>query len=862
MSKTSSELRLLTLKRWALPHKEALASLPLKKRTENFGDYISFQNFDFIDIDPVMSCSISDAYSLLEKKRKRHASHDCSFDICIQQSLVLLGEKSDFWQTVQDKALSITMIQLLSPESLDPENLAADLKETFIRDGGQAAVYFSLDYCDLVVFTRGVELNRLHKKLWSILYGSQPLAKDSVTMLCFPYGPFVKALGEPESSKPLIDHPLSLIMDLNVRSLDTPYRLEEEMRRIGLSPEPFQITGHYDLRVIVRDISPSKLYSLINLVDKHCRPSAQGGYINCEAVSICPLPGKAELDKPSLPFSYPDADRELAEKLNCVVEDTIRQFRQLTEKSKPEELTLLRQAQRLSELYNSLLILHQNRSSEEFVLSVLPALRELIPICKNYACAYIHTKSLGDSRALGERELFELLYTIEDDILRTVNMLVQCTMHSEREWIQAPSFNFTLFDIPPKLLVFYAAIIDRATRSLNDEPDRSFSFLISPEFRPVIQAQALSRRVQTEQGKSSHSSKLLLIGLREEDFYHPTLVIEALCHEAAHYVSGKYRFRRERAIAIFRCLAAYLLGTSLQQLHADDFPTERELPFLIEALGALLLEDYEMNVPHQELIYYSSDLQAYFLDRNGIQPPFLLPAFKSILRAKFAEALGHWQETSLKNLAESLDNTYCLVYFVPLLEDQTLRPAALDTLAGQLVQRLSSTVNSLIDSQKTAELRYLKTFFSSLVLSFNEVYADLRMIELLGISDFSEYKRIAQRYLKSSDEKLQNHLRYNGLLQSGICANLSGAKRIPLSLDSSYELKYCGHYTEICLASYVQTCHSHPVKADVSEAYRNLCTPDSYLRMRTIYSTVRAYKKSLVEQRELTSPVKLYEDSE
>lgn len=851
MGQANYDLRVLTLKRWALPHTKALRDLPLATK-RRFGDYISFQNYNFVDIDPVGSSSIPEAYKILLKKRVEYAAFAASeprIDLNIQQSLVLLGRKTDFWQTEPDKVLSVSMIQLHASEELNPNELELALLAAFADSGGHVAVYFSLDYCDLVLFTRGIQLDLLHRNLWHLLYSSNPLAKDSTTILCFPYERFIRALRAPNDGMPIVDHPLSLIMDLNVHALDTPYQIETGLRNLGLESEPFQITGHYDMRILVREIPPKKFPALINLVDDHCRPSGQGGYINCEVVSICPLPERKDIASISpLPLKVTD-DMRSSERLSELVLNIYRQYRAIEKNGIRKNSDFRRQTQSLSELYHSLMILHENRSSEEFVLSILPAMRELIPIFENYATAYETLSSIETVSEKTEQEkgkLFNMLYSLQDDVFRTVSMLVQCTMHSERKWIQAPTFNFTLFDIPPKLLAFYAAMACQITQSLNDE-DRSFAFLISPDFQPDIYAQSLSQRVKMRGTQSCHRNKLLLVGLCEEDFYHPDIVLEALSHEASHYISGPSRRREERAKAIFDCVAMYLLGITLPFFLTDDFPSKQELSKLVNPLGMILLEDYLCHNEDSALLYFSSDLSAYFFEHSGIRPPFQDPSFKASLREKFTVALDTMSEGSLCKIAKTLDNVFHLAYFTPLLRDRKLRLAALDALAGQLVQTIDVRIYELQDSDKKEELENLTHFYMCLIQAFNESYADLRMIELIGIHDFSTYHRIANRYLKtSSGEKLQNYLRFNALLQSGICENHAKVCRLPLPMDDSLELAFTMRYVEQRLSMYLCNCHSTPVEAVLSQSYADISSPEIDVRVQAINSAIKWYKQFLI----------------
>lgn len=853
------EMRVLTLKRWALPHTISLKRLPRTEKNR-YGDYIAFHNFHFIDIDEAVSYNFSEAYKLLKAKRdgqnsvlenrqdrdREQIRPGEGLDTSIRQSLTLLGRKTDFWSGTDREELFISLIQLQNIADLKPEKIEEAICGAFKSSGGQVALYFSLDYCDVVLFTKGISFSELHGCLWNLLFAGRRLVRDSVTIFCYQYDYLLKCLNTKKScmgEKLKAGPTISLAIDLNVLSLDKFNKLRSKLQNIDSRCEIFQITGHYDIRILLHNVTAWDRIRVIESMDDYCRGSAKIGFVNYELVPISEFQDQTELSIPATIAGKKTKSLNL--ELEKVIRKLYQEFLTYGIETSSEQKS---QHMRVAELYRSLLILHKSRLSEEFVLSILPAMKEFQQICFNFRNAFRQALN-GMEPEKESHDILERLYELHGNFFQALTMMVQCTMHSERQWIQAPAFNSTLFDIPPKLLAFYSAITYFATQELRDDANYTFSFLIVPDFRNDIYVRSITQRSSDYFDVSSYYDKLLLISFDEETFYEPSDVIKIICHEAAHHVGRAARCRDFRAEQIFNSVAMYILAASL-----DIFDCEKEvIQKLVEALGRLLLAEYE-KVAQSDFKYFLTDISLFLTMRQALNGLFSSPRFKAELQAELRETLSRVDNSNMCTLARAFDDEVATVYFSNLqVGDANSRRAACDVLSGYIVLKLELKIYEIFHSADSEQYRHMSSYFEDMLQAYSEAYADMRMLELLGINDIDDYDRSAERYLDAPDPSdLQKCLRYNAVLLSKVCTNSSERSR--RAMPEGYEDMVIGQVTEYvldCIVKYLRHCRSERIgNANLKQYLEGISDNNAYQQIETINSALDQYRKEIIKHNE------------
>ena len=486
------------------------------------------------------------AYEVVSSARQKNEQGKCK-DIYIQQSIVVYGELTSFWDK-KPEILYLTMIQLTNRQDLNVQTIQTDIK-TLIDNRGVPkdswALYYSLDFCDLVLFVKNQPMSVVQDIIWNlspIRMNSFKQIRDTVTV----YGldstrlmqSFEKyAMGQNDVWTRPEDH-LTLLVSIGVRELDAWVKLKQSVENLpGVKSSYFQILGRFDVQLVLENIEFCQVLQVLWLLDNACGSEHNQAFRCYEVVPMELWKGlaiKGQLDEVDCNF-HTVADSaldQLFQIYTAVLKDVGEPTRGYA-----------------SEIRRALTALLDNGFSEEFVLSVLYSFTEYLRFVAELMGKQPCKNDMNERRVKSEK-----LYTFQRNYLQALNMLAHCTMHSERQFIQAPSFNATIFDVPPKLLAFYAGVAFKVTALLNDE-DRTYSFLFSPDFRSDIYVRPIS--------SEGYSSKLLIIYINEQMFYNPSAVIETMCHEIAHHVGKNARCREERMERILDCIGINLICSSL-----------------------------------------------------------------------------------------------------------------------------------------------------------------------------------------------------------------------------------------------------------------------------------------------------------
>lgn len=137
-----------------------------------------------------------------------------------------------------------------------------------------------------------------------------------------------------------------------------------------------------------------------------------------------------------------------------------------------------------------------------------------------------------------------------------MNTLSLCTMHSERQFIHTPVFNAYYFDIPPKLLAYYNAIVYNIAYQQKSADLRhpSYHYIIIPDYRTDIYVEPLN--IPYKEDTDDH---VAIICLSEKYFHQPSKAIMLLAHEAGHYEGER------------KCVIDYLTHCETPHSNSMDF---------------------------------------------------------------------------------------------------------------------------------------------------------------------------------------------------------------------------------------------------------------------------------------------------
>ena len=277
---------------------------------------------------------------------------------------------------------------------------------------------------------------------------------------------------------------------------------------------------------------------------------------------------------------------------------------------------------------------------------------------------------------------------------------------------------------------------------------------------------------------------------------------------------------------------------------------ENEAILFAESLGKLLLQKYEeYNRAYSSIntLYFTTDIARFLSEMQAIRVYFVDPSFKELLRKDIVVALSKMKPDFLANMANLMDASMNTTYYSTLLNMNDSQQAAFDSMARKIVMEIEQNIYEIFFDFDKGDSVLLCSYCEDLLQAYSEAYADMRMIEILGIGSAENYKEIAMRYLlHEKTSNLQKCLRYNAILYSGVLGNTYEPMEMPKDYDDTFHqiTEYAAH----SIGGYLSRCHESCIAADeqLISYWRDINCPNAYKQIKTIYDAALAYKERLI----------------
>lgn len=823
LKNSSVDVRCLTLERWNFP-----------QTTQLFGaaggnsitgeDYISYNSHHFIHIEEGRSeleQPIQRVYRTMESLRKEQRKTRVS-DVHMTQNMTLLGEKTDFWDKPGD-ILYISFLQLTNNSIPNIDTLQEKIKPIIEKEASHAswALYYSLDFCDLVLFTKNVTYDQCNRIMWdmAVVRGTElDILRDSFTICGFRKEFLKTAFQKLEQGQCLQwkEH-ASLSIQLSIQSHEVWESFESILRKQGIRYKTIHTFGRYDVRLVTENLSGEQILGFLYWLDKMAENSKDkvfGGY----KISI-----ETSLEQEHI-ISQTSKDSKQDRELEAEASQAMDLLCSYCGEAWPDCADYVDETQR------SLKALLKNGFSEEFVISVLSTFLTFLEI----------TIALDEYRNNGRLEISEELRLKESQEKMTrhyfnaLNILALCTMHGERQFVQAPAFNAMYFDVPPKLLAFYSAVAREIIQVLKSQEDAEYQFLFVPNYQKDINVRPLE--LEMRQNLPYH---LAVAHLHESYFYNPILTIKLFCHEAAHYLSD--RKREERAKYIFRATSFVLLGNTpmafiVYQDHGKDF-----LSLMAEVLADFLFEKLDKTYLYftRNIRYHLDDISKFLLDSN-----YGVGFFRSSFDRN--EICARWSNAMRDHVTNSADifksifadglNAIQKTLYTKCLTSMFEKDPKGSYVYDAFFQIVAQYVSAFDPKQLKNQYANL---CENMMQAFSEAYADLRMIELIGdkfsISDYTDM------FLQVDvDNDYQKMLRHDAVL-SVVKSHEDWEKQVPK--DDPF---LC--YISEQIGQYLSLCHTKPTSSpEVVRILEILKEEGISEQFKCIRETIWNYRGKLIE---------------
>lgn len=845
------EVRALTLKKWGIPQTGSLMGIDLNE-VRKYGKFASFQSHHFVDISSCCSNEIQAVYNKIQEIRLyQHSGKTPGAHIV--QTIALIGRKTDFWDE-PIPFVYVTFIQLASFSGWSYKDISDRIESIMEKYAGRDnsslwSLYCSYDFCDLVLFTKGINIERYNKVLWEIALvrgGNLSLVRDTFTIYGFDSHFLIDSFQRLEKGDPIEwAESMALSVNLSIYSLADWENFRKRLAEKKITYQEAHISGRYDVCIITDTLSGEQIVWLLKCIDEIYKsqnndlPCGFGGY---EITPFWPAEEKEAINNiPPKDTNFIKYSNELLEiicKYEHGVADTY-----------------------VKETARSLKELIQNGFSLEFVLAVLPSFSA---VAKNFRI----DKREQDDFSLKERNEYERAV---QEYFGALNILTLCTMHGERRFIQAPAFSATYFDIPPKLMGFYAAISFYISKSLNslykNPPFDNYQFLLTPDYRSGINVVPICQERANEW--------VMIIYLAEKYFYDPFKAIYLLCHEMAHYLGE--RFREKRREGIFYALSLHtLLYTQLGRMIPSQDQNYLDNTISGKTLLGILAEGYASFLDeHFREHYQRLDRDMFVNVKDYLEfYDFGLAFFKEFdwrgnIIAKLTDKLANAKDQSVcQEITDALSAIQG--YFrlspsdndidgkSPFVQDSSAsryltdmyasgvagKKYACETLASYVAYNLYDIFEMYDDEEF---LPFFK-FSESTMSAYREAYADIRMRELLGDQfDANIYEGLLKE-VTFEDADFEYYIRHDAVLYAMGYTNESIMLcKPPKSSDDDW-VSYSDYYLSVrTLEKYLRNCHDEPAKSsEITEVAKIFSAGDLFEQYKLVLRTIACYKNEMV----------------
>lgn len=364
--------------------------------------------------------------------------------------------------------------------------------------------------------------------------------------------------------------------NIGIQNYNTYLKLIKDLDKINLEYEEYRMLGRHDATLFNKkaDIYWLIIMELIidaySSIDNSLNLNENDVIFNAETYIRIPYLNNKEViidsESDNKLYDY----KKIEKRLNTLITDY------KSEKNlKTEHLTPI------IALKNSILGLLKNGFADDFVLCIYDSFVSfLIYITrkvknKNESGVYIDYDKKNE---------FDLCFNTYFD---NINALINSAMHSERQFVQSPSFNPVFFDVPPKLLAYYNAILRKIYHILHEENDCNYSFMFRPSFTREISVTTYSFQEDTVP-----TDRLLYVTMNEKELYYPSKIISQFTHEVAHYVGNKNRYRNKRIESILKSILFDIITEFSESFFNKTIEPNKKIVLINEILKKINQESF------------------------------------------------------------------------------------------------------------------------------------------------------------------------------------------------------------------------------------------------------------------------------
>lgn len=443
-----------------------------------------------------------------------------------------------FWEDRRFPLFFMTMFSVR-----EPGKLREALKKVRRRFRGERfRAYLTFDHSDIILFGRGDGFRDYAKRLFRLDYENCSLLADSITIYGFAPGEAVEAENPGTGgAKAPREETFGAYLQAGVRDYGGMEAFWRKILPASGQARRFWLLGRNDMGIF----HPAATLSWLRSVKR----AAQEGepWYSTYSLRVLIRPGRVTAERlPPPPADPPPEDlppaRRMREAYAGFAEAYTRRCEALGVTADRVWLRWLRESSALAaSLMNSAL-------AWELGVCLAPQFFDLFAYGKKLFEAGMPENAGMEDLKNGFAEFFS-----------NISILIDSMNHSNRQFVQVPSFHSVSFEIPPKLMAYYTAMAHRLVEVFYDDASL-YGLTIAPKFVKELEVCSIALPEAVE------SNEFISMSVGEDSLYTLRLTTETMAHEISHFVGHKGRCREKRKECVIRCAVQKTLADLLALL--------------------------------------------------------------------------------------------------------------------------------------------------------------------------------------------------------------------------------------------------------------------------------------------------------
>lgn len=448
------------------------------------------------------------------RKESQGSGQSCCYD---QKDI------EDFWKENERPIFFVTMVNLRDNHRVDDTLAAIDR----IFKGEQYLTYLTFDHCDLLLFCRGDGFSDYADKIFQLNYGTD-LLEDSITLYSFNDRATIESKEQ-----------FGVYLRFGIQDYLEADRFVESYRNQGANVG--RLLGRNDMGIFKENATMDWLRNLIHKT----RESPSRWYTTFELSVLVRIP-----EEGSSWSAVPMDSREPSSGIKNIIKASLDNFLDAYQNGPAGMAEDPVWTHWLSKTSSLAAFLYENRLAMDFGVCLVPQFLDLF----TYAGRLLNQKALSELDKENMREIFSAFFSSTSILMDSIN-------HSSRQFVQVPSFGSVSFEIPPKLMAYYTAMVHELIKVFRDE-DYTYGVAFCPEFVRTL-------KVTSYADQDLSKDEWLTISVGERSLYTLQLTTETLGHEISHFVGERNRRRDVRENIAVQAGLTNLAGRVLRGIWED-----------------------------------------------------------------------------------------------------------------------------------------------------------------------------------------------------------------------------------------------------------------------------------------------------